>query len=79
MPEDRGLLSASVLYRDHYSIGRLRSLLDERPAIGKVSSESPGCLCDGSPELGLVNYGAADIAKLKGDLGFAALGPQKDG
>lgn len=31
--EDRGLLSASPLYRDHYSIGRLRRLLDRRGAF----------------------------------------------
>jgi hypothetical protein len=28
--EDRGLLSASDLYRDHYSIGRLRKLVEQR-------------------------------------------------
>jgi hypothetical protein len=31
--EDRGLLSADPLYRDHYSIGRLRRLLDNRAAF----------------------------------------------
>jgi hypothetical protein len=31
--EDRGLLSADPLYRDHYGIGRLRRLLDQRAAF----------------------------------------------
>ncbi|MGQ9823293.1 MAG: Eco57I restriction-modification methylase domain-containing protein, partial [Thermogutta sp.] len=31
--EDRGLLSADPLYRQHYSIGRLRRLLDHRNAL----------------------------------------------
>ncbi|NMC20153.1 MAG: N-6 DNA methylase, partial [Thermogutta sp.] len=31
--EDRGLLSADPLYRDHYSIGRLRRLLNQRAAF----------------------------------------------
>lgn len=30
--EDRGLLSSNALYREHYSIARLRRLLDERSA-----------------------------------------------
>ena len=31
--EDRGLLSSDPLYREHYSIGRLRRLLDQRAAF----------------------------------------------
>jgi len=31
--EDRGLLSANPLYREHYSIGRLRRMLDDRAAF----------------------------------------------
>ena len=30
--EDRGLISSDPLYRDHYSVGRLRKLLDRRSA-----------------------------------------------